>query len=163
MIELKIINNKAVASSKDIADIFNRNHKDVMNTIEKMSCSDEFRGGNYSASSYTSSQNKTLPSFNMTKDGFYFLCMGFTGDKAAKFKEAYIKAFNEMESTIQKRIQQAPKSMEELNRVSKQIEELKEIGSFHGKGLSGYKKQKKAADEDFKIAMDSAQLVLNIK
>jgi phage regulator Rha-like protein len=134
-----------------------------MVTIEKMSCSDDFRGRNFSASSYVSSQNKTLPSYEMTKDGFCFLCMGFTGDKAAQFKEAYIEAYNQMELSIATYSLRAPKSMEELNVVSKQIEELKEVGSFHGKGLASYKKKKIKIDETFKIALDTAQLVLNIK
>ncbi len=36
----------------------------------------------------------------MTKDGFVFLVMGFTGKKAAAFKEAYIAEFNRMEAEL---------------------------------------------------------------
>ncbi|ACY84441.1 antirepressor protein [Edwardsiella piscicida] len=36
----------------------------------------------------------------MTKDGFVFLVMGFTGKKAAAFKEAYIAEFNRMEAQL---------------------------------------------------------------
>lgn len=36
----------------------------------------------------------------MTRDGFTFLAMGFTGERAAQFKEAYISAFNEMENRL---------------------------------------------------------------
>ena len=36
----------------------------------------------------------------MTRDGFTFLAMGYRGEKAAKFKELYIKRFNEMEKFI---------------------------------------------------------------
>ena len=36
----------------------------------------------------------------MTRDGFVFLCMGYRGKKAARFKELYIKRFNEMEQFI---------------------------------------------------------------
>ncbi len=38
--------------------------------------------------------------FEMTKDGFVFLVMGFTGKKAAAFKEAYIAEFNRMEERL---------------------------------------------------------------
>ncbi|WP_440867560.1 Rha family transcriptional regulator [Symbiopectobacterium purcellii] len=38
--------------------------------------------------------------FTMTKDGFVFLIMGFTGKKAAAFKEAYIAEFNRMEAQL---------------------------------------------------------------
>ena len=36
----------------------------------------------------------------MTRDGFTLLAMGFTGEKALKFKLDYINAFNQMEETI---------------------------------------------------------------
>jgi hypothetical protein len=38
----------------------------------------------------------------ITRDGFSFLAMGYTGPKAAKFKEAFIKAFNLMADELQK-------------------------------------------------------------
>jgi Rha family phage regulatory protein len=38
------------------------------------------------------------PAFDMTKDGFTLLTMGFTGAKALQFKLAYIAAFNELEA-----------------------------------------------------------------
>jgi len=45
-----------------------------------------------------------MPMYEMTRDGFSFLVMGFTGAKAAQFKEAYIEAFNRMEDHIQNQI-----------------------------------------------------------
>jgi len=38
--------------------------------------------------------------FDMTRDGFTLLAMGFTGAKALKFKIRYIKAFNAMEAAL---------------------------------------------------------------
>ncbi len=38
--------------------------------------------------------------FNITRDGFSFLAMGFTGKKAAEFKERFIAAFNAMEQRL---------------------------------------------------------------
>jgi len=156
-------NNKVIVSTKYISDVFDKVHRNVMRDVENLHCSDEFRKANFEQSSYISKQNKTLKSYDVTRDGFAFLCMGFTGPEAAEWKERYINAYNEMELAIAKRVSGAPKSMEELNRVSKQIEELKEVGSFHGKGLASYKKTKIEIDETFKIALDTAQLVLNIK
>ena len=39
----------------------------------------------------------------MSKDGFTFLAMGFTGTKAARFKEAYIAQFNAIEAELRER------------------------------------------------------------
>ena len=49
---------------------------------------------------YTDEQGKRRPRYAMTRDGFTFLAMGYRGEKAAKFKELYIKRFNEMEKFI---------------------------------------------------------------
>ncbi|HHL2105229.1 TPA: Rha family transcriptional regulator [Escherichia coli] len=43
-----------------------------------------------------------LPCYQITRDGFAFLAMGFTGKRAAQFKEAYINAFNQMEKQLSK-------------------------------------------------------------
>ncbi|MGK5615600.1 Rha family transcriptional regulator, partial [Proteus mirabilis] len=57
---------------------------------------------NFSLSEYIDSTGRKLPLYEMTKDGFVFLVMGFTGKKAAQFKEAYIAAFNRMEAELTK-------------------------------------------------------------
>ncbi len=36
----------------------------------------------------------------MNRDGFSLLAMGFTGQKALKFKLAYIKQFNQIEQAL---------------------------------------------------------------
>lgn len=47
------------------------------------------------------SQNgKKQPYYSMTKDGFVFLVMGFTGKQAAEFKEWYINEFNRMAAML---------------------------------------------------------------
>jgi phage regulator Rha-like protein len=44
----------------------------------------------------------------MTKDGFTFLAMGFTGAAAGLFKEKYIAAFNVMEAELRRRMAAEP-------------------------------------------------------
>lgn len=43
---------------------------------------------------------RTYRIFRITRDGFVFLAMGFTGKEAAQWKEAYITAFNKMEAQL---------------------------------------------------------------
>lgn len=90
----------ARANSLIVAKMFGKNHRDVLRAIKNIECSDEFRRRNFAQSSYINEQNKKQPCVMMTRDGFTFLAMGFTGKKAAQFKEAYIKRFNEMEKLI---------------------------------------------------------------
>lgn len=149
---------KAMVSSKDISDRFGKIHRDVLRAINLLECSDEFRVRNFAQSSYLSLQNKKLECMNMTRDGFAFLCMGFTGSDAAEWKERYISAFNSMEGALSK----TPVTMDQLNDLVSRIEGNKEAASIAGKALSCYKKVKQQDADDFKLAVDQAQLALKI-
>ena len=109
-------NDQAMTSSLLVAKEFGKAHAKVMRDIENLNCSDEFRLANFGDSSFKNEQGREFPMFNMTKDGFSFLVMGYTGKKAARFKEAYINAFNKMESEIRSSIK--PKSQLEILQMS---------------------------------------------
>ena len=101
MTELVIVKNgKVLCTSLMVAEKFEKRHADVIRAIENLECSQVFRERNFALSSYKSQQGKELPMVEMTRDGFTFLAMGFTGSEAAKWKEAYINAFNAMESKL---------------------------------------------------------------
>ena len=77
---------RAMASSRDIAEAFGKRHDDVIKKFRDMDCSEDFRARNFAVL-----QNQTLSDPNygktshvdMTRDGFTFLVMGFTGKDAA--------------------------------------------------------------------------------
>ena len=107
MIELGLTerDGKAIVSSRDIARVFEKEHARVMRDIRELSgVSEQFRLGNFAESSYLNEQNRTMPEYLVTRGGFTILAMSYTGDKAMRFKEAYIAAFDEME----RRLQSAP-------------------------------------------------------
>ena len=83
-----------------VAKFFDKKHSHVLRDIENLDCSDDFRQSNFGLTLYTDEQGKRRPRYAMTRDGFTFLAMGYRGEKAAKFKELYIKRFNEMEKFI---------------------------------------------------------------
>ena len=83
-----------------VAQMFNKMHDDVLKSIRNLDCSEEFRLRNFAESSYLNQQGKKQPCYAMTRDGFTFLVMGYRGKKAARFKEAYIRRFNQMETFI---------------------------------------------------------------
>ena len=93
-----------VTTSLLVAKKFEKNHKDVLKAIRNLDCSDEFHKRNFAPMFYTNEIGngavRNDPYTVMTRDGFTFLAMGFTGEKAGKFKEDYINAFNQMEQTI---------------------------------------------------------------
>ena len=91
---------RAVVSSRDVARVFEKEHRRVMQRIRELGCSEDFAAHNFVLGSYKDSQNQERPEYIMTRDGFVLLAMGFTGEKAMQFKEAYIAAFNAMEKAL---------------------------------------------------------------
>lgn len=96
---------KVTVSSLTIADHFNKQHAMVMRSIRNLECSEEFGRCNFALSSYRNAQNKEQPFYCITRDGFMFLVMGFTGKEAAMWKERFINAFNEMEEKLRQQEQ----------------------------------------------------------
>ena len=85
--------------SLKVAEIFGKQHKDVLRKIESLDCSPEFTSAHFCAHVQTiqaGAVQRDSKYYEMTKDGFIFLVMGFTGAAAAKIKEAYINTFNQM-------------------------------------------------------------------
>ena len=96
---LTVQDGKVTASSRDIAKKFGKQHRDVIRAIDLLDCSQEFKVRNFAQLKFTY-RGQEFPYYEMTRDGFSFLCMGFTGAKAAIWKEAYIAAFNAMEAEL---------------------------------------------------------------
>ncbi|AXF78711.1 peptidase [Erwinia tracheiphila] len=98
--EITVVNGQAVTSSLAVADYFTKRHDDVLKKIRALECSPEFTARNFAVSEYTDATGRKLPCYQITRDGFAFLAMGFTGKRAAQFKETYINAFNQMENAL---------------------------------------------------------------
>ncbi|EFL8805060.1 Rha family transcriptional regulator [Escherichia coli] len=102
--EIAIVDGQAVTSSLAVADFFSKRHDDVLKKIRILDCSPEFCARNFAETSILVRQpnggTRKLPCYQITRDGFAFLAMGFTGKRAARFKEAYINAFNQMEKQL---------------------------------------------------------------
>ncbi|EJA8102414.1 Rha family transcriptional regulator, partial [Escherichia coli] len=109
--EITIANGRAVTSSLAVAEYFRKPHKDVLAKISRLDCSAEFTERNFSPSEYTDSTGRKLPMYQITKNGFVFLVMGFTGKKAAAFKEAYIAEFDRMEKELRQNNAPSPDKM----------------------------------------------------
>lgn len=104
--EIAIVDGQAVTSSLAVANFFSKRHDDVLKKIRTLDCSPEFCARNFAETSISVNQpnggTRKLPCYQITRDGFAFLAMGFTGKRAARFKEAYINAFNQMEKQLLK-------------------------------------------------------------
>jgi Rha family phage regulatory protein len=88
-----------------VAEFFEKMHKNVLQDIERITApesglSAEFNRLNFQPISYKDNRNRKQKAYALTRDGFVMLVMGYTGQKAMKFKELYIRRFNEMENFI---------------------------------------------------------------
>lgn len=98
-------NNRIVTTSKDVADCFGKQHKHVLDAIQNLLVElppdhqPNFRPMVFEAEIGSGAIRK-FPAYEITRDGFTLLAMGFTGKKALQFKLAYIDAFNQMEAKL---------------------------------------------------------------
>lgn len=134
-------NGEPVASSRQIAESFGKEHKHVLRDIENLIGGESKIGlsSMFFKSEYISAQNKKLPEYLMNRDGFSLLVMGFTGKEALEWKLKYIQAFNEMEKQLAQRPQLSRSELmaqaliaahEELEHKDRQIAELTPKGIF---------------------------------
>lgn len=114
-----------VTTSLKVAEVFEKRHDHVLRDIKNLDCSREFFTTHFWGATYTN-RGKQYPMYEMTRDGFTFLAMSFTGKKAAQFKEDYIKAFNMMEEKLQKRPCDSYMIQDPIERAQRWIEEEKE-------------------------------------
>lgn len=128
-INVRIENDQAITDSRNVAEVFGKEHRNVLRAIDGM------KGGllnfeqTFKESTAKDSQGKDQRIYLMNRDGFTLLAMGFTGQAAMEWKVKYLEAFNKMEAALQSddyivaRAQQIlSKRIEDQQR---QIEEMK--------------------------------------
>lgn len=103
---VQIENNQPVTSSLQVAEVFEKNHRDVLKAIDDLK---EGVAENYAdlflEGDYIHQQNKqTYRQIIMNKKGWTLVAMGFTGKKATQFKLDYINAFDEMEAKLKSQL-----------------------------------------------------------
>ncbi|EFN2894590.1 Rha family transcriptional regulator [Campylobacter coli] len=94
--------NQVFINSLDLAKVFKKRHDNIIQTIENLP-QDEFKTLNFEISSSIRKNGlfeKDTKFYKLTRDAFSLLVMGFTGEKAYKWKVEFIKAFNEMEKRL---------------------------------------------------------------
>lgn len=101
-----ISHGQATTTSKAVADYFHKQHKDVLRKIEALlpDLPEEFHGRNFAPMGIKVEiglgKTRTDPGYEITRDGFTLLAMGFTGKQALQWKLRYIEAFNAMEAHL---------------------------------------------------------------
>lgn len=113
---VEIIDGQPMTTSLAVAEHFEKLHRDVLRAIreleDSLKSSESQRSWylrNFAQIQFTTDlgegRTRKDPAYLMTKDGFALLAMGFTGERALRFKINYINAFNTLAETV--KVQQA--------------------------------------------------------
>lgn len=169
-------NDEAVTTSICVAQMFDKQHKNVIRDIENMISSmlatdvidqeadplaRESNGLKFEPvkkyfikSYYYDKKHERRPMYYMTRDGFTLLAMGFTGKRAMEWKIKYITAFNEMEKFIQtikvdKQLQQSSMCFLHDNLQMPSAKDYQKANTIANKAVSnlyGYEKMVKKSE-----------------
>lgn len=132
-------NGEPVASSRQIADNFEKNHRDVLRAVDNLKEDVRNFAQMFFESTEPDSYGRERRTYLMNRDGFSLLVMGFTGKAALEWKLKYIQAFNEMEKKLAQRPQLSRSELmaqaliaahDELEHKDRQIAELTPKGIF---------------------------------
>lgn len=109
---VSIVSGTVKTTSLAVAEFFVKPHKDVLEKIRALTsqCDPDFNGRNFPPVEYTDEKGEKRPAYELTRDGFTLLAMGFTGKRALQWKIAYINAFNAMESELHKHSRSRPET-----------------------------------------------------
>lgn len=105
-------NGEPVASSRQIAENFEKRHDHVMRDIDTFKKDVPNFGEMFFEAEAPDSYGRPQRTYLMNRDGFSLLVMGFTGKAALEWKLKYIAAFNEMEKKLS--TPQMPKLSKEM-------------------------------------------------
>ena len=129
-INIKNKDGEMVVSSREVANNFGKRHTEVLRTIEdKINRNAKLRSDKYFIeTTYKAGTGKEYKEYLMTRDGFSFLVMGFTGSKADEWKIKYIEAFNKMEEHIKTMPTALPSNYKEaLQQLLLEVEEKEKL------------------------------------
>ena len=132
-------NGEPVVSSRQIAENFDKNHRDVLRAVDNLKEDVRNFAQMFFETTTPDSYGREQRAYLMNRDGFTLLAMGFTGKAALEWKLKYIAAFNEMEKKLTEQPQLTRSQLlataliaahEELEEKNKKIAELTPKGVF---------------------------------
>lgn len=156
-------NGNDVTTSLLVAEVFGKDHSKVVRDIESLSCSASFNAANFGVITYIDSRNREQTAYEMTKDGFSFLVMGYTGAKAGEFKERFINEFNRREDLLKDDDYILMRSQQILQkRIEIAEEKIKHLEEKNAKQEPYVSFAKTAFTTDDKVDIGQSAKILNL-
>ena len=149
-------NGKVITTSMKIARYFGKAHKNVLRTIKRLEsdCSPDFNRLNFEPVEYLDKKGEMRLMYNITKDGWMILVMGFTGKMATAIKEQYIAAFNWMAEQLNRRMAMG-EEMQHRYAIKETRSKLK--GTIGSRLMNERKKEKRVLELEHEHIMQVTQ------
>lgn len=129
-------NGQLTVSSLQVATNFGKRHCDVLESIENLKTENSVLKNMFIESTYkVEGNNKTYKCYDITRDGFSLLVMGFTGKKALEWKIKYIEAFNAMETQLKNPTMINESLRQELNELKACLSYMSDLYKEQSKRL----------------------------
>lgn len=123
-----------VTTSLQVAQAFEKKHKNVIQAIENLLKEDGLKiQPMFSEATTTDSYGRPRKIYQMNRDGFSLLAMGFTGNEALKFKLAYIEAFNRMEECLVELNRPSTLTTQQWQQLAKRVAAKYKVSSINKK------------------------------
>lgn len=150
-------NGEAKTTSYAVAEAFGKRHYDVLRAIKNMKCSAKFRERNFAftvENKHLGNTKRNTGFYQMTKDGWMFLVMGFNGEKADAIKEQFIDAFNWMTEQLTQTFQS---KWARLNHLCQYKDNRQLQVSSSAKDMSAWRWEKQPLDATISKLEDELQ------
>lgn len=148
-------NGEPVASSRQIAESFDKRHDHVIRDIDNLKGDVPNFGEMFFETEIPDSYGRPQRAYLMNRDGFSLLAMGFTGKAALEWKIKYLAAFNAMERQLSQKQpdfaelspelrclirleQQQKQQAQEIVRLNQKLDQLQGTGAF---GTGGWRRE----------------------
>lgn len=119
-----LVDGEAVTNSRDVADRFEKRHDNVLREVDNLlkNMDSSILRNAFRLVMRPDGNGIDRRTYDMTRDGFALLAMGFTGAAALRWKIAYIEAFNALE-----RFATRPSNEVEVSRLRGDLDALTDI------------------------------------
>jgi Rha family phage regulatory protein len=140
---------KPTTDSLRIASKFGKQHGHILESIRNLIIENSSVRLMFSESTYISERGRSETKFEVNRDGFSLLVMGFTGKKALEFKLEFIAAFNMMEEEL---IRIESERIRNLTPAQMLLAQAQQMVEQENKIIALQVKQKETTDQIHKLA-----------
>lgn len=150
--------NQVMTTSLKVAEYFGKKHKDVLkkirNTIKDCD-NQEYTQRNFAPFDFIDKNGEVQPAFNLTRNGFMLLVMGFTGKTALQIKIKYMQAFDWMADKLRNKYSDNERLQHE-HEIKTRLSKAK--GSLGSRLMNDRKREKKLLSNEYQKLLSNSQM-----